>query len=107
MIDAHDFASGLAAFVALVSAGISVGFARKARRLEAELREPETLAGHARIGIAYAEQLGGSSRQKLLSAVGASIMSDKGKNGRQDWTEAQHRVAIEAELRKLSEALPR
>lgn len=97
-MDAHNITSGLAAVVALVSSGVSVFFARKNRALKAELLEPETLAGHARVGIAYAEQLGGSAKEKLRHAAHASVLSDKGKNGRQDWTIQQHRVAIEAEL---------
>ena len=59
---------------------------------------PERLSEHARVGVAYAAQLGGSNEQKLRHASGASILSDKGANGRQDWTDAQHRIAIEAEL---------
>jgi hypothetical protein len=59
---------------------------------------PEKLSEHARIGVAYAEQMGGTSEQKLRHALGASIISDKGANGQQDWTDAQHRIAIEAAL---------
>lgn len=59
---------------------------------------PERLAEHARLGVDYAEQVGGSSRQKLAHAIGASIKSDRGANGQQDWTDTQHRLAIEAEL---------
>lgn len=75
------------------------------KRLEDELHAakvkaggPERLAEHARLGVDYAEQMGGTSRQKLAHALGASIKSDRGANGVQDWTDAQHRIAIEAEL---------
>ena len=59
---------------------------------------PEKLSEHARIGVAYAEQMGGTGEEKLRHALGASIIGDKGANGRQDWTDAQHRIAIEAEI---------
>lgn len=75
------------------------------KRLEDELHGakvkaagPERLAEHARLGVDYAEQVGGTSRQKLAHAIGASIKSDRGANGQQDWTDTQHRLAIEAEL---------
>lgn len=61
---------------------------------------PERLAEHARLGVDYAEQMGGDSRQKLAHALHASLTSDRGANGTQDWTEAQHRHAIEAELKR-------
>ena len=44
--------------------------------------------------------MGGTSEQKWRHAVDASIISDKGANGVQDWDDAQHRIAIEAELGK-------
>lgn len=59
---------------------------------------PEKLREHARLGVEHAEQMGGTGRQKLVHALAASIQSDRGANGVQDWTDAQHRVAIEAEL---------
>ena len=79
------------------------------KRLEDELHDakvkaagPEKLAEHARLGVDYAEQLAKTrdltSRQKLLHAHAASLQSDRGANGVQDWTDAQHRLAIEAEL---------
>lgn len=63
---------------------------------------PVLAVTHARNGIAYAERIGGTNEQKLKHAIGASILSDKGVNGRQDWTDAQHRVAVEAELHRGS-----
>ena len=59
---------------------------------------PEKLREHARLGVDYAEQMGGTPKQKLAHALGASIKSDRGANGMQDWTDAQHRIAVEAEL---------
>jgi hypothetical protein len=59
---------------------------------------PESLSEHAAAAVAYAEQMGGSGEQKLRHALGASILSDKGANGTQDWTDAQHRIAIEGVL---------
>lgn len=73
--------------------------------LESQLRaarikatKAETLAAHAEMAVAYAEQIGGTSRQKLAHALAASIRFDKDANGRQDWSDAQHRIAIEAAL---------
>jgi hypothetical protein len=81
------------------------------RRLEVELARvvdelhaaklkltPEKLSEHARLGVDYAQQVGGTPEAKLRHALAASIKSDKGANGVQDWTDAQHRIAIEAEL---------
>jgi len=58
----------------------------------------ESLDEHAKRAVAYAEQMGGTGEEKLRHALGASIIGDKGANGRQDWTDAQHRIAIEAEI---------
>ena len=58
----------------------------------------ESLDQHAARAVEYAEKLGGSSEEKLRHAVGASVLFDKDANGRQDWSDAQHRVAIEAAL---------
>lgn len=76
------------------------------QRLVAELHDarvklsPEKLEEHARMAIAYAEQLGGTGPEKLRHALAASIRLDRDANGRQDWTDAQHRIAIEAALAK-------
>lgn len=61
----------------------------------------ESLEVHARVGVAYANQVGGTPQQKFAHALGASILSDKGTNGVQDWPESLHRIAIEAELHRL------
>jgi|LakMenEpi03Aug12_release.lakeMendotaPanAssembly.Ray.scaffolds.fasta_scaffold99264_5 hypothetical protein len=58
----------------------------------------ESLDEHAKRAVAYAEQLGGTGKQKLAHALGASIKFDRDSNGQQDWTDAQHRIAIEAAL---------
>ena len=63
---------------------------------------PELLANHARHGVAYAEQMGGTPEQKWRHAVDASIISDKGANGVQDWTDAQHRIAVEVAVLELN-----
>lgn len=81
------------------------------KRLVAELAEtkdalhaaklkltPEKLEEHALNGVLYAEQMGGTNEQRMRHAVEASIISDKGMNGQQDWTDAQHRIAIETVL---------
>lgn len=95
----HEIA---AAGLLLVSAAVSAVLWRVNLKLRRQLMEPERLASHARNGIAYAERIGGTNEQKLRHAIGASILSDKGVNGRQDWTDAQHRVAVEAELHRGS-----
>jgi hypothetical protein len=75
-------------------------------RLVAELHDakvklsPEKLEEHARMAVAYAEQLGGDGPTKLRTALAASIRLDRDANGRQDWTDAQHRIAIEAVLQR-------
>jgi len=48
--------------------------------------------------VAYAEQMGGGAYGKLRQAVEAGQRLDAGDNGRRDFTDAQLRVAIEAEL---------
>jgi hypothetical protein len=73
-------------------------------KLVAELHDakvklsPEKLEEHARMAVAYAEQLGGDGPTKLRTALAASLRLDRDANGRQDWTDAQHRIAIEAVL---------
>lgn len=62
---------------------------------------PEKLEEHARMAVAYAEQLGGDGPTKLRTALAASIRLDRDANGRQDWTDAQHRIAIEAALARV------
>lgn len=49
-------------------------------------------------GIAYAEQVGGTSEEKLRHAIHAAQRLDAGDNGKRDYTDAQIRIAIEAEL---------
>lgn len=58
----------------------------------------ESLDAHAQRAVEYAEQMGGTNGEKLRHAMGASRRFDVEANGRQDWTDAQHRVAIEAAL---------
>ena len=58
----------------------------------------ESLDEHAKRAVAYAEQMGGTGEEKLRHALGASVRFDCDSNGQQDWTYAQHRIAIEAAL---------
>lgn len=48
--------------------------------------------------VAYAEQMGGTNEEKLRHAIGAAQRLDAGDNGKRDWSDAQIRIAIEAEL---------
>ena len=58
----------------------------------------ESLDEHAARAVAYAEQLGGTNEEKLRHALGAIERFDRDANGKQDWTPAQYRIAIEAAL---------
>lgn len=77
------------------------------KRLEDELHAAkakvttEQLDEHAMRAVLYAEQLGGTGAQKLLHACKASIKFDLDANGLQDWTDTQHRIAVEAAVAKL------
>lgn len=57
-----------------------------------------TLTEVALRSVAYAEQMGGSPEEKLRHAVHAAQRLDAGDNGKRDWSDAQIRVAIEAEI---------
>jgi len=59
---------------------------------------PEVLASYAKQAVAYAEQMGGTSEEKLRHALGAAYKLDEGDNGKRDWSDAQIRIAIEAAL---------
>ena len=50
--------------------------------------------------IAAAEQFGGSNEEKLRKATQAARRLDEGDNGKRDFTDAQLRIAIEAELNR-------
>jgi hypothetical protein len=73
------------------------------RALRAKLNT-ENLDEHAVRAVSYAEQLGGSDEEKLRHALGACKQFDKDANGLQDWTDAQHRIAIEAALARRKAA---
>ena len=62
---------------------------------------PEVLASYAAQAVAAAEQLGGTKAEKLRKALEAARILDAGDNGRRDWSDAQIRLAIEAEVSKL------
>ncbi len=49
---------------------------------------------------AYAEQMGGGPHGKLRQAIEAAQRLDAGDNGKRDFTDAQLRVAIEAEIHR-------
>lgn len=59
---------------------------------------PDVLAIYAKQAVDYAEQMGGTSSEKLRHAIGAGQRLDAGDNGKRDWSDAQIRIAIEAEL---------
>jgi hypothetical protein len=50
--------------------------------------------------VAYGEQMGETPEEKLRHAVGAAQRLDAGDNGKRDWTDAQLRIAIEAEIKR-------
>jgi hypothetical protein len=58
----------------------------------------DILASYADQAVAAAEQLGGSGPDKLQRALDALRVLDAGDNGKRDWTDAQHRIAIEAAI---------
>lgn len=57
---------------------------------------PDVLMQYAKQAVAYAEQLGGTGKEKLVRAVEAAQKLDAGDNGKRDWSDAQLRIAIEA-----------
>lgn len=78
---------------ALLAAGASLVVSlRKKRGLP--------LAVIATQAVAYGEQMGETPDEKLRHALGAAKRLDEGDNGRRDWTDAQLRIAVEAELQK-------
>lgn len=81
------------------------------KRLDSELSEarvalhaatlkitPEVGKQYAKVAVDYAEQMGGSNEEKLRHAVGCFDRLDQGDNGKRDWTDAQARIFIEAEI---------
>lgn len=81
-----------AALSSLLSVAAVVIAVRKKRGL--------TLAEVAVRSVAYGEQMGKTSEEKLRHAVGAAQRLDAGDNGKRDWSDAQLRIAIEAELNR-------
>lgn len=61
-------------------------------------KKPLSLTEIALRSIAHAEQMGGSNAEKLRHAIHAGQRLDAGDNGKRDWTDAQLRIAIEAEI---------
>lgn len=72
----------------LVVLFLRMGPARRARRRD-EI---------AAMAVDYAEQIGGSSSEKLRHAVNAAQRIDSSDNGRRDYNDAELRIAIEAVL---------
>jgi hypothetical protein len=62
------------------------------------LVSPELLLSYARIGVAYAEKLGGTPAQKLEHAANVVRQKDAADNGVRNWPDNDIRVAIEAVL---------
>lgn len=62
-----------------------------------------TLAEVAVRAVAYGEQMGKTPEEKLKHAIGAAQRLDAGDNGKRDWTDAQLRIAIEAELQRAKQ----
>lgn len=54
--------------------------------------------GIAEDAIRYAEQMGGSSEQKKLHALGYAQIIDKADNGKRDYSDAELSVEIESLL---------
>lgn len=79
----------VAAVLSVASLVVSV---RKKRSL--------TLSQVAVQAVAYGEQMGKTPEEKLRHAVGAAQRLDAGDNGKRDWSDAQIRIAIEAELQR-------
>jgi len=86
-IDPHDAVSAVAVLSGAASLIVSL---RKKRGL--------SLTEIAVRAVAYAEQLGGSAPEKLAHAIHAAQRLDAGDNGKRDFSDAQLRITIEAEL---------
>lgn len=72
--------------------------ALEAARLADRKAGADVLAAYADQAVAAAEQFGGTGPEKLRKALDALRALDAGDNGRRDWTDAQHRIAIEAAI---------
>ena len=48
--------------------------------------------------VAYGEQMGKTPEEKLRHAIGAAQRLDAGDNGKRDWSDAQLRIAVEAQV---------
>lgn len=78
--------------------------ARENARLADELHQvrlkvtPEVAQQFAKLAVDYAEQLGGTSEEKLRHAYSCFVKLDEGDNGQRDWSDKDIRIFIEAEL---------
>lgn len=59
---------------------------------------PEVAKQYAKVAVDYAKQIGGTGEEKLRHALGCFDRLDAGDNGKRDWTDAQARIFIEAEI---------
>lgn len=71
------------------------------REAKVKADAPQVLAGIADKAVAYAEQMGGKSADKLAHALAAARRLDNDDNGVRDFTDAQLRIAIEAALQRM------
>ena len=58
----------------------------------------DTAKQFAKLAVDYAEQLGGTSEEKLRHAWSCFVQLDEGDNGQRDWSDKDVRIFIEAEL---------
>ena len=66
----------------------------------------ERLEEHATNAVLYAEQVAGDRppAERMITACAASIAADRKANGKQDWSDAQHRIAVEVAVAKRKAA---
>ncbi len=86
-LDPLSVAALVVAFVAVL---------RSFRRRDLSLTEIAVRA------VGYAEQMGPGAYGKLNQALESAKKLDAGDNGRRDFTDAQLRIAIEAELARVT-----
>lgn len=87
-----DADTGISLGAVLLSAVSLVVSARKKRGL--------SLAEIALRAVAHGEQMGKTPSDKLTHAIRAAQRLDAGDNGKRDWSDAQLRIAIEAEINR-------
>lgn len=90
--------------VVTAALGVSVRFYLAVRQ---QLTAPERLEEHARRAIEYARSRNAQGRELSRIAYEASVKLDRDANGKQDWTDAQHRIAVDALLSRAASAATR